>query len=156
MLIYLYFYAIVSFSFVCVSRDSLLGVVSASGYWSVRLTSRFLIFGEGNLGLDHNGVYASGYLGTVCVCSAYRHLHRSKPEPIHTRMFNEGSYGAEVVLSSGNVTNCGTWGPRAQRQQAGGTISLCDLGRELSLARLLTFCPWKREIGPGDLPPASI
>lgn len=126
--IFPYFYAIVSFSFfVCASCDSLQDIGPR----------------EGDLGLDHNSVYDSGRPGNVCVCSDYRHLYRSKSEPIHTRMFNEGFYGTEVVPSSGNLTNCGTWGPRAQRWQAGGSIAICDLGRELSLARLLTLCPRK-------------
>lgn len=42
-------------------------------------------------------------------------------------MFNGGFYGVEVVFPSG------TWGPRAHRRQAGGTIHLCDLGPELKL-----------------------
>ena len=84
-----------------------------------------------DLELDHSSACTSGFFQEISVCSGCSHLCKFKSEPIQACMFSGRFYEAEVMYNSGNVTNCGTWEPRAQRWQAGSTIHLCDFGQVL-------------------------
>lgn len=75
--------------------------------------------------LDHSSAWALGFSWDVSVCSDSSHLHKFKSEPIQACMFSGGFYEAEVIYSSGNITDCGTWKPRAQGWKAGDPTHLC-------------------------------
>lgn len=78
-----------------------------------------------DLVLDHSSAWALGFSWDVSVCSDSSHLHKFKYEPIQACMFSGGFYEAEVMYSSGNITDCGTWKPRAQGWKAGDPTHLC-------------------------------
>lgn len=78
-----------------------------------------------DLVLDHSSAWALGFSWDVSVCSDSSHLHKFKSEPIQACMFSGGFYEAEVIYSSGNITDCGTWKPRAQGWKAGDPTHLC-------------------------------
>ena len=81
---------------------------------------------------DHSNAWASGFSRDVSVCSDYSHLYKFKSEPIQACMFSGGFYEAEVTYSSGNITDCGTWKPRAQGWKAGDPTHLCDFSPVLT------------------------
>lgn len=82
--------------------------------------------------LDHSSAWASGFSWDVSVCSDYSHLHKFKSEPIYACMFSGCFYEAEVTYSSGNITDSGTWKPRAQEWKTGDPTHLCDFGPVLT------------------------